>query len=130
MHESSQQRCCVQFRMDGMHVDFLYACLFTINTKYHFYRGWLINGATNGHGQWYCSLKIAGVEIGTLKHGTNLTIDTLDASPIYGQYINSATSALTIEVVASRHFGNQTLHFVSQGGSYKTTWFHIEEVAR
>ena len=91
---------------------------------------WLINGATNGHGQWYCSLKIAGVEIGTLKHGTNLTIDTLDASPIYGQYINSATSALTIEVVASRHYGNQTLHCVSQGGSYKTTWFHIEEVAR
>jgi hypothetical protein len=90
----------------------------------------LINGATNGHGQWYCSLKIAGVEIGTLKHGTNLTIDTLDASPIYGQYINSATSALTIEVVASRHFGNQNLHFVSQGGSYKTTWFHIEEVQR
>ena len=72
---------------------------------------WLVNGATNGHGQWYCSLSIAGVEIGTLKHGTNLTIDTLDASPIYGQYINSSTSALTISVVASRHFGNQNLIF-------------------
>ena len=90
---------------------------------------WQINGtASVGHGQWYCSLKIAGMEIGTLKHGTANTSETIDSSPIYGQYTNNATSALTISVEVSKHFGNQSLVFVSQGGSYKTTCFHIEEV--
>ena len=63
-----------------------------------------------------------GGEIGTLKHGTNHTQETNDASPIFGQYVNSSTSALTITAQRRQHFAtNQTLRFVKDGDNSKTT---------
>ena len=74
-------------------------------------------------------LVVADVEIGTLKHGTASTLENIDSSVLFGQYVNSSKNALGITVEASQNFANnQTLQFVDHGGSHKTTWFHAGEV--
>ena len=96
-----------------------------------FVGSWMIVGLLNGFRQWYCKLMVSGVEIGTLKHGTNHTQETDDSSPMFGQRVNSSTPALTITVQAHRHFAtNQTFQFVDHGGNSKTAWFHVEEAQR
>ena len=77
------------------------------------------------------ALMVGSAEIGSTMHGHNDLQQHVDSSAVYGQYVNSSLSPITVTVTLRSITGGGTGNGAFyQPPNVKTCWFHIEEAQR
>jgi hypothetical protein len=93
---------------------------------------WTINAPSGSDdGQWQISLEVDNSTIGSTTFKCLGNRESGSTSPIWGQYLNSSTSAKQIVLYGKQtHSADQGLHLNGNTGSAKQTWIQITEVKR
>ena len=82
-------------------------------------------------GEWLLSLQVNGSIVGDTLLSTHISCEMGSSSPLWGQYVNSWTSLVTITVLAKQvHTANQTLASKDLGTCGNVTWLEVTEVKR
>ena len=81
-----------------MHGSELYADIDSKQYQRNLLREAIFSGSSGSWGQWMSALTVGSTGIGSTMHGHNDLQQHVDSSAVYGQYVNSSLSPITVTV--------------------------------